>query len=123
MNFIENKLDVDFGIDKKEFSSEYLYKKPCLFRKAIQGIDISWGQISEIYERADAADRSFKLMNGYEVPKEEYLESYVNVGRLEYRYIKPVIYDYMRKGATRRTEAARAAGAGALQEAAHSCAG
>lgn len=53
-----------------------------------------------MYERADAADRSFKLMNGYEVPKSEYLESYMNVGRLERRYIKSVIYRYMREGAT-----------------------
>ena len=75
-------------------------KKPCLFKSAISDIDLTWSDVNEIYERADASDRTFKLMNGYEVPKKEYLESYMNVGRLETRYIKPVIYDYMRKGAT-----------------------
>lgn len=94
------KLDICFDVDKKIFFSEYLYKKPYLFKRAFQKGSVSWEQISEIYERADAADRNFKLMNGYEVPKQEYLESYVNVGRLEHRYIKPVVYDYMRKGAT-----------------------
>lgn len=97
---MEGKAGINFLVDKKIFFSNYLYKKPFLFKQSVRGVNLSWDQISEIYERADAADRSFKLMYGYEVPKAEYLESYINVGKLEYRYIKSVIYDYMRKGAT-----------------------
>lgn len=93
-------MKIDFCFNKEDFFNEYLYKKPCLFKSAISDIDLTWSDVNEIYERADASDRTFKLMNGYEVPKKEYLESYMNVGRLETRYIKPVIYDYMRKGAT-----------------------
>lgn len=93
-------MNIDFGLKKEVFFKECLYKKPYLFKKAISDIDMAWSDVNEIYERADASDRTFKLMNGYEVPKREYLESYMNVGRLEYRYVKPVIYDYMRNGAT-----------------------
>ncbi len=89
-----------FDTYKDDFFSNYLYKKPFLFRKAASDITLSWRYVSEIYERSDPASLDFKLMNGHEVPKSKYLESYVNVGRLEYRYIKPIIYDYMRKGAT-----------------------
>ncbi|WP_198666580.1 JmjC domain-containing protein [Marinomonas shanghaiensis] len=89
-----------FDIYRENFISNHLYKKPFLFKSVMSDIGLSWKDISEIYERADASDPSFKLMNGHEVLKSEYLESYLNVGRVEYRYIKPVIYDYMRKGAT-----------------------
>ena len=91
---------IDFSIPKNEFTSKILYKSPYLFKNSLNNAEISWEKISEIYERADASNKSFKLMYGYEVPKKEYLESYFNVGKLEFRYSKPVIYDYMRKGAT-----------------------
>ncbi|MBU1464782.1 MAG: cupin domain-containing protein [Gammaproteobacteria bacterium] len=89
-----------FDIYRDNFFSNHIYKTPFLFKNIVSDIDFSWKDISEIYERADASDPRFKLMNGHEVPKSKYLESYINVGRLEYRYIKPIIYDYMRKGAT-----------------------
>lgn len=95
---VKNK--INFKIEQKEFISDYLYKKPYLSRGAINCHDILWSEINEIYERADAYDRSFKLMNGYEVPKKEYIESYINVGKIEYRYVKSAIYRYMREGAT-----------------------
>ncbi|WP_028628523.1 JmjC domain-containing protein [Metapseudomonas resinovorans] len=91
---------IAFGVTKSDFFDEYLYRKPHVFKGAIQGVRIGWKDISEIYERADASDRSFKLMDGREIPKTEYVESYMNVGRLEHRYIKSVIYRYMREGAT-----------------------
>lgn len=91
---------IEFRIKKDVFFSDYVYQKPLLFKQSIHGLNISWDEISEIYERADASDQSFKLMNGYEVPKEEYVEAYINVGKVEHRFIKPVVYDYMRKGAT-----------------------
>ncbi|RAU18134.1 cupin domain-containing protein [Nitrincola tibetensis] len=91
---------IEFRIKKDVFFSDYVYQKPLLFKQSIHSLNISWDEISEIYERADASDQSFKLMNGYEVPKEEYVEAYINVGKVEHRFIKPVVYDYMRKGAT-----------------------
>ena len=92
-----NCFSFSYGI--KDFREEILYKKPFLF-KGLASFDFDWNDISELYERADASDRSFKLMDGREVPKEKYLESYINVGKTEYRYIKPIVYDYMRNGAT-----------------------
>lgn len=91
---------INFGISRAEFHSTYICQKPFLFRNSIKTKDISWRQISEVYERADSADRSFKLMHGREIPKHEYIESYFNVGKIEHRYIKPVIYKHMRNGAT-----------------------
>lgn len=89
-----------FDLTKNDFFDEYLYKKPHVFKGAVQDGHIDWKDINEVYERADASDRSFKLMNGYEVPKSEYVESHMNVGRVEHRYIKSVVYKYMREGAT-----------------------
>lgn len=91
---------IDFGVSQEIFFSEYLYKKPILLSQAVRQIDVNWRHINEVYERADAADKNFKLMKGYEVPKKEYIESYLNVGKVEYRYIKSVVYEYMRRGAT-----------------------
>ncbi|MGQ7818913.1 JmjC domain-containing protein [Metapseudomonas furukawaii] len=93
-------MKITFNITKHNFSEEYLYKKPQIFKGAIQKIDIKWQDVNEIYERANAADRGFKLMSGREIPKSEYMESYINVGQVEHKYIKPVIYKYMREGAT-----------------------
>ncbi|MFJ2380409.1 JmjC domain-containing protein [Pseudomonas protegens] len=91
---------VVFDISKALFFEEYLYEKPHVFKAALQGENVEWKYVNEIYERADAADRSFKLMNGHEISKSEYMESYMNVGRVEHRYIKSAIYRYMREGAT-----------------------
>lgn len=93
-------MKIDFDVSKDEFFSEYIYKKPILLSKAIRRVGVSWRHINEIYERADVADKNFKLMNGYEVPKAQYVEPYMNVGKVEYRCIKSAVYEYMRGGAT-----------------------
>lgn len=94
-------IKIDFKLDKDYFFNEFRYKKPYIFKSAISELDcINWKYINEVYSRANIEHKSFKLMNGYEVNKEEYIESYVNVGIVEYRFIQSSLYNYLRDGAT-----------------------
>ena len=93
-------MKINFDIDQASFKSEYLYKKPFLFKRAGKDIDFSWDYVNEVYSRADISDESFKLMNGYPVSKDNYIESYDNLGKTEFRMVRPVLYDYLRNGAT-----------------------
>lgn len=86
-------------LDKNTFKNNFLYKKPHLFKNAIDS-NISWKDVNELYSRGDISHRDFKLMNGYEVPKKEYIESYNNLGVIEYRCITSTLYEYLRNGAT-----------------------
>lgn len=60
----------------------------------------SWRDVNEIFERSDIASKDFKLSYDGIRPKEEYVESYLDVGTLRYRLIKSAVYDYLRRGAT-----------------------
>ncbi|WP_415247736.1 JmjC domain-containing protein [Thauera sp.] len=60
----------------------------------------TWSDANEIFERSDVASDDFKLSYEGIRPKHEYVESYLDIGTLRHRLIKPVVYDYMRKGAT-----------------------
>ncbi|EHU1230674.1 JmjC domain-containing protein [Acinetobacter baumannii] len=91
---------LNFSLDKDIFKNDFLYKKPYLFKSAIDSSGISWTDVNELYSRGDISHRDFKLMNGYEVPKKEYVESYDNLGAIEYRCITSVLYEYLRNGAT-----------------------
>lgn len=91
---------INFSLDKYTFKTDFLYKKPYLFKKAININSFSWKDVNELYSRGDISHRDFKLMNGYEVPKEEYVEHYDNLGVIEYRCITSVLYEYLRNGAT-----------------------
>ena len=91
---------LNFSLDKDTFKNDYLYQKPFLFKSAIDSTNISWNDVNELYSRGDISHRDFKLMNGYEVPKKEYVESYDNLGVIEYRCITSVFYKYLRNGAT-----------------------
>lgn len=93
-------MNIDFDISQTNFNSEYLYKKPFLFKAAAKDTDFSWDYVNEVYSRADVSDESFKLMNGYVVPKDQYIESYHNLGKTEFRMIRPILYEYLRNGAT-----------------------
>ncbi|EOT2002925.1 cupin domain-containing protein, partial [Acinetobacter baumannii] len=88
------------SLDKDTFKNDYLYQKPFLFKSAIDSTKFSWKEVNELYSRGDISHRDFKLMNGYEVPKKEYVESYDNLGVIEYRCITSVFYEYLRNGAT-----------------------
>src|SRR5690606_31010849 len=91
---------INFDIDKSVFKAEYLYRTPYLFRSAIDNTRYTWNDVNQLYSRGDISHRDFKLMNGYEVPKTEYVESYENLGVTEYRCITSVLYEYLRNGAT-----------------------
>lgn len=91
---------IEFNINKDVFKREFLYKKPLIFKQVFDYKGFSWSDVNEIYSRADISHRDLKLMNGYEVSKEEYIEAYDNLGVKEYRYITSNLYDYLRKGAT-----------------------
>lgn len=91
---------INFQLDKKQFRKEYLYQEPYVFRKSIQNDNFKWEDVNELYSRCDISHRDFKLMNGYEVPKDEYIESYDNLGVVEYRCITSTFYNYLRNGAT-----------------------
>ena len=91
---------INLNKDILDFKEIFLNQKPYLFKSSFQNINIDWAYINEVYGRADFSHQNFKLMNGYEVPKSEYIESYLNVGVIEHRCIRPVLYEYLRNGAT-----------------------
>ena len=85
---------IEFNINKDVFKREFLYKKPLIFKQVFDYKGFSWSDVNEIYSRADISHRDLKLMNGYEVSNEEYIEAYDNLGVKEYRYITSNLYDY-----------------------------
>lgn len=91
---------IDLNSDILKFKENFLYQKPYLFKCGFKNINIDWAYINEVYSRANVAHQNFKLMNGYEVPKSEYIESYSNIGVIEHRCIRSVLYEYLRNGAT-----------------------
>lgn len=91
---------LNFLLDKDTFKTEILYKKPYLFKNSVDLNNFSWKDVNEIYSRGDISHRDFKLMNGYEVSKKEYVEPYDNLGVTEYRCITSILYKYLRNGAT-----------------------
>lgn len=91
---------LNFSLDKDTFKTKFLYQKPYLFKKSLDPICFKWNDVNEFYSRADISHINFKLMNGYEVPKKEYIEPYDNLGVIEYRPITAILYEYLRNGAT-----------------------
>lgn len=92
---------INFNFDKAHFSENYLYKKPLLFKAAINNSGFNWDDVNSLFSSADfASENNLKLMNGYEVPKKEYIESYNNLGVTEYRCVTSKLYEYLRDGAT-----------------------
>lgn len=91
---------IDFGISRSDFRSRYQEQKPLLIRHAVATDAFTWKDVNELFERSDVADSSFKLAYDGIRPKHEYVERYVDIGTPRHRLIKPVVYEYMRKGAT-----------------------
>lgn len=83
-----------------DFLTNYQDKKPYLF-KNIAGIDwFDWLQISQIIERADIISDDFKIAHQGIVEKHHYVESFIEVGMLRHRLIKPAVYNLLQNGAT-----------------------
>ncbi|MBH5966089.1 cupin [Neisseria meningitidis] len=95
-------IHLDFGISPKTFRQTYLYQKPKLFKGAVRNLEAaSWKDINEIYQRADPTAPLFHLSKkGAIVPKEEYVETFDDLGKTRYRFIKSVIYEHMKNGAS-----------------------
>jgi len=69
-------------------------------RSAASITNFSWRDANEIFSRSDVYSKDFKISYNGIRPKYEYVESYLDVGTLRHRLIKPVVYDFLRKGAT-----------------------
>lgn len=67
---------------------------------AVSSEYLTWAEVNGILERSDVASSDFKLLCDGIRPKNEYVESYWDIGTLRHRLIKPVVYDYLRNGAT-----------------------
>ncbi|BEV16716.1 cupin-like domain-containing protein [Herbaspirillum sp. DW155] len=91
---------IDFGMSRADFRAVYQEKKPLLVRGAVSPGSFTWRDVNALFERCNVAEDSFKLAYDGIRPKQEYVERYLDVGTPRYRLIKPVVYAYMRKGAT-----------------------
>ncbi len=91
---------IDLGISSSSFIEQYQEKKPLLLRKVVCLDEFSWSHINEIFERSDVASDDFKLSFDGIRPKHEYVEGYYDIGNLRHRLIKPIVYEYLKKGAT-----------------------
>ncbi|HFC7135080.1 TPA: cupin domain-containing protein, partial [Neisseria meningitidis] len=93
-------MHINFSMERKYFHENYLYKKPFIFKKALDVSCISWKEINELYQRADPTDWQFKFRKGEIIPKEAYVESFNDVGRIRHRFNKTAVYQYLQDGAT-----------------------
>lgn len=93
---------LNFDIAPETFRQEYLYQKPKLFKNAVINLEaVSWDEINGLYQRANPAAPLFHLRKkGVIVPKEEYVEIFDDLGNIRHHFIKPVIYEHMRNGAS-----------------------
>lgn len=85
-------MHINFSMEYKEFNENYLYKKPFIFKNALDVSSISWKEINELYQRADPTDWQFKFRKGEIIPKEAYVESFNDVGKIRYRFNKTAVY-------------------------------
>lgn len=91
---------IQFDLSRETFLAEYQEKKPLLLKQALAVDSFSWRDANEIFERANVASNDFKLSWDGIRPKQEYVERYLDIGTPRHRLIKPVVYDYLQKGAT-----------------------
>ncbi len=93
-------MSINFPISASHFNDQYQEKAPLLMKGAASSTDFSWTDVNEILESSEAISDDLKLSFDGLLSKHEYVESYFDIGTLRYRLIKPVVYDYLRKGAT-----------------------
>lgn len=93
-------MNINLKIPPQDFFDNYQEKKPLLMKGAVNTMSFSWQDANENFERSDVASNDFKLSYDGIRPKNEYVESYMDIGTLRYRLIKPVVYDYLKQGAT-----------------------
>ncbi|MCA1324529.1 JmjC domain-containing protein [Herbaspirillum sp. alder98] len=93
-------MTINFPHTKEGFISHFQEIEPCLMKAAGDVSDISWREINGIIDRCDVSSDDFKLLLDGVCPKDQYVESYLDVGTHRHRLIKPVVYDLLLKGAT-----------------------
>ncbi len=93
-------MNIRFSVPSGDFIEHIQERKPLLMKSAAFTAGFSWCDVNEIIARSDPASEDFKLTYDGVRPKAEYVESYLDVGMLRHRLIKPVVYDYLRKGGT-----------------------
>lgn len=91
---------IQFNIDSKDFLNSYFGKQPKIFKNAIIDNKVTWAYINEMLQRSDINQSYFHLSYDGVVPKSEYVESYSDLGVLKHRFIRPILYNYLRNGAT-----------------------
>ncbi|HZS80703.1 MAG TPA: cupin, partial [Herbaspirillum sp.] len=95
-----HSMSIRFSVSSSCFVEQYQEQKPLLMKGAASTDDFSWRDANEIFERSDITSEDFKLSYDGIRLKNEYVESYLDVGALRHRLIKPAVYDFLRKGAT-----------------------
>ncbi|WP_082720373.1 JmjC domain-containing protein [Burkholderia sp. MSMB1835] len=93
-------MSIQFSIEPSLFKNQYQEKKPLLMRSAASIENFSWRDVNEFFSRCDVESKDFKISYNGIRPKHEYVESYLDIGTLRHRLVKPVVYDLLRKGAT-----------------------
>lgn len=93
-------MSIAFNISSCDFIEQYQEKKPLLLKGAVSTGQFSWQDANEIFDRSDVASDDFKLSLDGIRPKHEYVESYLDIGTLRHRLIKPVVYEHLKNGAT-----------------------
>lgn len=91
---------IDLKISSEKFTKNHSGRQPLLIRNGCNTNGVTWRQANQIFERCNVLADSFKLAFNGVVPKEKYVESYLDVGTLRHRLIKPAVYEFMRNGAT-----------------------
>ncbi|WP_095078423.1 JmjC domain-containing protein [Pseudomonas sp. Irchel s3h17] len=93
-------MNIAFNISFCDFIEQYQEKKPLLLKGAVSKNQFSWQDVNEIFDSCDVASDDFKLSLDGIRPKHEYVESYLDIGTLRHRLIKPVVYEHLKNGAT-----------------------
>lgn len=91
---------INFGMLKSEFLAGVQGIKPYLQRNAVNPQIFSWRLVNDMIARHDSASANFKLMKNGIIPKQQYMESYLEVGTIKHRVHKPSMYDLLRNGAS-----------------------
>ena len=92
---------IDFKITKHDFTSLHQGKSPLLISNAIRTpLSFSWTDANEVIERASIDTDDFKILHNGLVPKQEYIETFYDVGMVRHRLIKSAVYERLKNGAT-----------------------
>lgn len=91
---------IKLGMDSKSFLDNYHTKNPKVFKNAIIDNKVTWRYINEMLQRSNIEKDYFQLSYNGIVDKSEYVESYYQLGVLKHRFIRPILYQYLKHGAT-----------------------